>query len=63
MVTLSNTRSHQRRRHARHNNSTLDEHVDFTSKLSKIKLKDGTTSENFPTTLKELFSYDGMFPL
>jgi 23S rRNA pseudoU1915 N3-methylase RlmH len=50
-VMLENSR-------ARHTNSTLDEHADFRSNLSKIKRKDGTTSELFPTSLKDLFSYD-----
>lgn len=62
-MTISRTRSHQCHRRARHTNSTLDEHADFRSNLSKIKRKDGTTSELFPTSLKDLFSYDGVSPL
>ena len=62
-VTLLKALSHRGGRHARRANSTLDEHVDFGSTLSKIKLKDGATCETFPTSLRELFSYDGMSPL
>jgi len=50
-VKLDNSRS-------RHENSTLDEHADFETDLSKIKLPDGTVSKTFPRTMKKLFSYD-----
>ena len=44
---------------ARHENSTLDEQADFEATLATIKLPDGNVSRTYPTTLKELFSYDG----
>jgi len=50
-VRLDNSRS-------RHGNSTLDEHADFETNLSKIKLPNGDVSTAFPRTLKDLFSYD-----
>ena len=51
-------------RRSRHHNSTLDEHADFETVLSKIALPDGSVSKVFPQTLKALFSYDGqsVFP-
>ena len=49
------------RRRSRHENSTLDEHADFETNLSKIKLPDGSVSKTFPRTMKMLFSYDGRF--
>jgi len=50
-VKLDNSR-------ARHENCTLDEHTDFETPLSGIKLPSGNISEAFPRTLKTLFSYD-----
>lgn len=47
------------RSQSRRENSTLDEHADFETDLSKIKLPDGNVSRAFPRTLKDLFSYDG----
>ena len=47
------------RSRSRHDNSTLDEHADFETNLSKIKLPDGSVSSGYPRTLKHLFSYDG----
>ena len=44
---------------SRHENSTLDEQADFETPLATIKLPDGNVSKTYPTTLKELFSYDG----
>lgn len=44
---------------SRHENSTLDEHADFDTELSKIKLPTGDVGEAFPRTIKTLFSYDG----
>ncbi|KAF9782398.1 hypothetical protein BJ322DRAFT_218546 [Thelephora terrestris] len=50
-IKLDNSRS-------RHENSTLDEHADFETDLSKIKLLDGKVSVAFPRTMRMLFAYD-----
>lgn len=56
---MANTFDLTNRSRSRHENSTLDEHADFETDLSKISLPDGTVSNKFPRTLKALFSYDG----
>ena len=47
-------------RYARHANATIDIQDDFNTTLKQIKHKDGFVSEMFPTSLRDLFSYDGM---
>ena len=45
-------------RQSRHANSTLDVQTDFGANLKPIKRQDGSVSELFPGSLRELFSLD-----